>query len=173
MIDLKKFKEDTFKAAQNPAMWLLTAERLRDGAEAILTAEQEFEIPYYRAHDAATQRAMAIAYSEGNDSGVAEIEARAPNYPAAQLLYAYALENLLKGIWIAKDRSLISSGRLSRKLTSASHDLVKLAQQAGFKLHIRKDRWRRRFPYCRYGRDVTRLRCLKQSLLPHQTPMNF
>jgi hypothetical protein len=136
MVDLKKLKEDTFKAAQSPVMWLLTAERLRDGAEAILTVEQEFEILYFQAHDAATQKAMAIAYSEGNDSGVAEIEARAPNYPAAQLLYAYALENLLKGIWIAKDPSLISRKRLNRKLSS--HDLIELAQQADFKLHVQE-----------------------------------
>ncbi len=136
MTDLKKFREDTFRAAQSPASWLLTAERLRDGAEAILTHEQAFEVAYLRAHDAATQEALAIAYSEGNDSGMADIEARVPNYPAAQLLYGYALENLLKGIWIAKDLSLISSGKLNHKL--ASHDLDKLAKQAEFVLHAQE-----------------------------------
>ncbi|MDB5616659.1 hypothetical protein [Tardiphaga sp.] len=49
MTDLKKFSEDTFRAAQGPAKWLLTAERLRDGAEAIFKHEQEFEIDYLRA----------------------------------------------------------------------------------------------------------------------------
>ena len=87
MSDLRKFKQDIFfRAAQSPASWLLSAERLRDGAEAILTHEQAFEIPYFQAHNAATQKAMAIAYSDGNDSGVADIEARVPNYPSAQLL---------------------------------------------------------------------------------------
>jgi hypothetical protein len=137
MSDLKQFRKDNFRAAQRPASWLLTAERLREGAEAILTHEQAFEVPYFQAHSAAVQEAMAIAYSEGNDSGVADIGARAPNYPAAQLLYGYALENLLKGIWIAKDPSLISTRKLNRKL--ASHDLVKLAKQAGFVLHIQED----------------------------------
>ncbi|UGA49049.1 hypothetical protein HU230_0043350 (plasmid) [Bradyrhizobium quebecense] len=136
MTNLKKLSEDTFRAAQSPAIWLLTAERLRDGAEAILTHEQAFEVSYFQAHSAAVQEAMAIAYSEGNDSGVADIKARAPNYPAAQLLYGYALENLLKGIWVAKDPSLISSGKLNRKL--ASHDVVKLAKQAGFVLHTQE-----------------------------------
>jgi hypothetical protein len=80
---------------------------------------------------------MAMAYSEGNDTGIADIEARVPNYPAAQLLYGYALENLLKGIWIAKDPSLISGGKLNRKL--ASHDLAGLAKQAGFALHVQEE----------------------------------
>jgi hypothetical protein len=136
MTDLKKFREDTFRAAQSPANWLLTAERLREGAEVILSHEQAFEMPYLQAYNAAAKEASAIAYSEGKDSGFAEIKSRAPNYPVAQLLYGYALENLLKGIWIAKDPSLISSGRLNRRL--ACHDLVKLAKQSGFVLHIQE-----------------------------------
>ncbi|MBZ9998027.1 hypothetical protein [Mesorhizobium sp. BH1-1-4] len=133
MPDLKKFKQDIFRAAQSPESWLLTAQRLRDGAEAILTHEHAFEAAYFQAHEAATQKATAMAYSEGNDTGIADIEARVPNYPAAQLLYGYALETLLKGIWIAKEPSLISGGKLNRKL--ATHDLVGLAQQAAFALH--------------------------------------
>ncbi|WP_234686099.1 hypothetical protein [Bradyrhizobium monzae] len=136
MSDLKKFKEDTFRAAQNPACWLLSAERLRDGAEAILVQEQAFEIEYLRAHEAATKEAMAIAYSEGNEAGIADIEARVPNYPAAQLLYGYALENLLKGIRVARDPSLITSGKLNGKLKS--HDLVELAKAASFTLHTQE-----------------------------------
>jgi hypothetical protein len=161
MRDLKKFKRDIFRAAQNPVSWVLSAERLRDGAEAILAHEQAFEIPYFRAHDAATQKAMAIAYSEGNVSGIADIEARVPNYPAAQLLYAYALENLLKGIRIAKDPSLVSGGKLNRKL--ASHDLVVLAKDAGFVLHVQEipvaealsklSIWRGRYPVALFEAD--------------------
>jgi hypothetical protein len=82
MPDPKKFREDAFRAAQRPANWLLTAKRLRDGAEAILAHGQAFEVSYLQAHSAAIQEAMAMAYSDGNDSGVADIEARAPNYPA-------------------------------------------------------------------------------------------
>jgi hypothetical protein len=130
------FKTDVFKAAQSPSSWLLTAERLRDGAEAILAHEQRFEVAYFRAYRAATEEAVAIAYSEGNDAGVADIEARAPNYPAAQLLYGYALENLLKGIQIAKNPTLISSGKLNAKLKS--HNLVKLAKAASFTLHVQE-----------------------------------
>jgi hypothetical protein len=154
MSDLKKFKQDIFRAAQSSASWLLSAERLRDGAEAILAHEQAFEISYFQAHNAATQKAMAIAYSDGNDSGIADIEARVPNYPSAQLLYAYALENLLKGIRVAKDPSLVSSGKLNRKL--ASHGLVALAKEAGFVLHVQEipvaealsklSIWRGRYP---------------------------
>jgi hypothetical protein len=130
------FKTDVFKAAQAPASWLLTAERLRDAAEAILAHEQGFEVAYFRAYTAATEKAAAIAYAEGNDSGMAEIQARAPNYPAAQLLYGYALENLFKGLWIAKDPALISPGKLSGKLTT--HSLTALAKRARFTLHVQE-----------------------------------
>lgn len=163
MTDLKQFSEDTFKAAQSPANWLLSAERLRDGAEAILTHEQALEVDFLRAYDAATKEAAAIAYSEGRHAGVADIEARAPNYPAAQLLYGYALENLFKGIWIAKDRSLISKGKLNRKLKA--HDLTKLAELAGFVLHTQETPvvqalskltvWAGRYPVALFEREFT------------------
>jgi len=136
MTDLKKFVEDTFKAAQSPSGWLMSAERLRDGAEAIFKHEQPYELAYLKAHDAATKEAVALAYSEGQDAGVVEIKARTPNYPAAQLLYAYALENLFKGIMVANDPALVSGGKLNPKLQT--HDLVKLAKDAGFTLHAQE-----------------------------------
>ena len=47
--------QDMFKAAQRPIGWLLSAERLRDAAEAILKDEVQYEIPYFRAYEAAVQ----------------------------------------------------------------------------------------------------------------------
>lgn len=135
MPDLKKFAKDTFKAAQSPAAWLMSAERMRDGAEAILTQEQPFEIPYLQAHEAATQYALAQMAS-GTSDGIAEIKARVPNYPAAQLLYAYALENLLKGLIVAKNASLVSGGKLNKKLLG--HDLKALAADADFTLYTQE-----------------------------------
>jgi hypothetical protein len=96
VVDLKGFAKEQFKAAQQPIAWLLSAERLRAAADAILKQELASEIPYFHAHKIAEEEAVADAYSDGNDAGVAEIKAIPPNYPPAQLMYAYAIENVLK-----------------------------------------------------------------------------
>jgi hypothetical protein len=100
-VDLAEFAKQVFKAAQSSAAWLSSAERLRDAAEAIREHEHPNEIRFVEAYADASQKATTEAYSEGNDSGVAEIKAVPPNYPPAQLLYAYAIENALKGLVIA------------------------------------------------------------------------
>ena len=47
MADHKVSARDMFKGAQSPIGWLLSAERLRDAAEAILQHEVQFEIPLF------------------------------------------------------------------------------------------------------------------------------
>ena len=133
MIDSKKFTRDVFKAAQSPQLWLLSASRLRDGAEAILEKELKYELPYIRAHKQAFGQATANAYSDRNDAGTAEIKARVPNYPVAEMLYGYALENLLKGIIVANDPLLISDEKFNAKLKS--HDLIQLSKTCEFALN--------------------------------------
>jgi hypothetical protein len=150
-----------FKAAQNPGSWLLSAESLQEAAEAIITHEDQFLLPYLRAHDAATKEAMAIAYSQGNDAGHAEINARAPNYPPAQMLYAYAIENVLKGLIVVNDPSVINSDKLSAVLKD--HDLIDLAKKAAFVVHAQEVPvlralselavWAGRYPVAVYARD--------------------
>ena len=61
-------------------------------------------------------------------SGQADIKAIAPNYPPAQLLYAYAIENVLKGLIVLKRPSLIQEHELHGELKS--HDLNRLADKA-------------------------------------------
>jgi hypothetical protein len=77
--DRKQFSRDLFRAAQHPIGWLLSAERLRDAAEIVLRHEVAQEVPYFRAHGEAVEQAMAEAYSEGHDAGVAEVGALPPN----------------------------------------------------------------------------------------------
>ena len=77
--------QEMYRAAQSPIGWLISAERLRDAAEVILAHEVQYEIPYFRAHEAAANEAVGIAYSEGNKSGSAQVQANPPNYPPAQL----------------------------------------------------------------------------------------
>lgn len=123
-----------YRAAQNPTNWLLSAERLRNAAEIILKHEMAQEIPYFRAHEAAAQQAMAIAYSGTNESGTAEITCEPPNYPPAQALYAYAIENVLKGLIVANDATLANENKISRRLRS--HNLIQLSADAGVQVHV-------------------------------------
>jgi hypothetical protein len=126
--------QQIYKAAQNPTSWLLSAERLRDAAEVIINAEVVREIPYFLAYDKATQDALSIACTGANKSGQAEIRSDPPNYPPAQLLYAYAMENVLKGLIVANDPSVVDENKISKSLKS--HALVELSASAGITVHI-------------------------------------
>jgi hypothetical protein len=131
------FSKSIYKAAQNPRAWLCSAERLRDAADIILRDQQQFEVAYFRAHEQATQEALTIAYLEGSNSGTAEIRCRPPNYPPAQLLYAYAIENLLKGLIVAKDATLINADSLAKTLRS--HNLRSLCETAGIQVFAQEE----------------------------------
>lgn len=159
--DLKEFEKELFKSAQAPLAWLLSAERLRDAAEAILEHELPKELPYLKAYADAQQEALAEACSEGKDAGSSEIEAMPPNYSPAQLLYAYAIENVLKGIVVAKTPHLIEERKLSIELKT--HDLLKLAGKAQFAVHVQEGPvlralsqlsvWAGRYPVARTRRE--------------------
>ncbi len=161
VVDLKEFAKQQFKAAQRPTAWLLSAERLRDAADAILKPELPAEIPYFEAHKIAEEEAVADAYSDGNDAGVAEIKAIPPNYPPAQLMYAYAIENVLKGLIVSKQPDLIQERELDGEL--ATHNLIKLAEKAEFMVHVRErpvlealsqlSIWAGRYPVARTRRE--------------------
>jgi hypothetical protein len=125
-----------YKAAQNPISWLLSAERLRDAAEIIIAAEVVREIPYFRAHDEATQEALSIACTGTNESGHAEIKSDPPNYPPAQLLYAYAIENVLKGLVVANDAGIVDENKIDKELKS--HDLIDLSASASVTVQVEK-----------------------------------
>lgn len=161
VVDLKEFAKQQFTAAQQPAAWLRSAERLRDAADAILKQELPAEIPYFQAHMVAEEEAVANAYSDGNDAGVAEIKAIPPNYPPAQLMYAYAIENVLKGLIISKWPDLIQERELAGEL--ATHKLIKLAEKADFTVHVQErpvlealsqlSIWAGRYPVARTQRE--------------------
>jgi hypothetical protein len=85
MTNDKLTPQEIFKGAQQPVCWLLSAESLRDAAEVIIKREDEYLVPYLRACDQAVNLAMGRAYAEGETAGHAEIPARTPNYPPAQL----------------------------------------------------------------------------------------
>ena len=137
MTNVRQMSRSFYKAAQSPVGWLLSAERLQEAAEVILRHEQQFEVPYFRAHEEATQQAVTIAYTGINQSGYAEIQSRPPNYPPAQLLYAYAIENVLKGLIVASEPALIDENRLNKALKS--HDLLSLSETAGIQAFVQEE----------------------------------
>jgi hypothetical protein len=160
-IDLEAWSKEQFKAAQRPIAWLLSAERLRDAAEIICKHEQTAEIPYFRAYAAAQEEAVAEAYSDGRTAGVVEIKAIPPNYPPAQLLYAFAIENVLKGLIVANTPGLIDERRLNDELTT--HNLIELAEKAQFAVQPQERKmlealshlsvWAARYPTARTRRE--------------------
>lgn len=112
-----------FKAAQSPTMWLSLAHGLAQAGEAILREQESAARAYEDAVKAAGERL------ERTGEKRTEIEAEAPNYRSAHLLYAFALENALKGLVVAKDPSLTTRLKLAPVLKS--HRLNELAARAG------------------------------------------
>jgi hypothetical protein len=129
--------QQIYKGAQTPTSWLLSGERIRDAAEVIIGTEVAKEIPYFRAHEEAVQIALSIACTGSNKSGQAEIKCDPPNYPPAQLLYAYAMENLLKGLIVANNPAVVDENKISSQLKS--HDLIQLSASAGVTVHVEEE----------------------------------
>jgi hypothetical protein len=125
-----------FKAAQEPRAWLESAEKLYAAAELILQDQVRHEIRYFRAYDAATQEALSKACVSAEGAASAEIKADAPNYLPAQMLYAFAIENVLKGLIIAGNPALAGKHTISSEVKS--HDLIKLARKASFELAVQE-----------------------------------
>jgi len=121
--------EENFKMAQNPVFWLINAERLQTAAEIILNDQVKQEIPYFKAVDEASELAQALAMDAPDGAGVVEIACDSPNYVPAQLLCAFAIENALKGLIVAKSPEIINERKIDAKLIT--HDFVALADAAG------------------------------------------
>jgi hypothetical protein len=121
-----------FQAAQTPSAWLLSAERLSAAAEIIFCDQAAKEPAYAAAADSATQEAKAAAQAAADGTGHADIKCEEPNYVPGQMLYAFAIENALKGLAFVKHPNYANQSRLSRKLST--HNLTELAAEAGIVL---------------------------------------
>jgi hypothetical protein len=116
-----------FETMQAPGFWFLTASKLAESAE-VLVSHNESRSPEVLA---AKSNALAQAKStamRNNTVGVAKIDVPPLNYVPAFLLFGFALENLFKGILVKNDPTLISGTRLNGELNS--HDLSILAKNA-------------------------------------------
>jgi hypothetical protein len=125
-----------YKAGQLPTAWLFSAEQLRDAAEVILRDQQAREAPYFQAADEAGMEALSNAILAQDGTATVEIKNEPPNYLPAQLLYAFAIENILKGILSVKNPGWANETRISRKLQT--HQLADLAGEAGVQLAVQE-----------------------------------
>jgi hypothetical protein len=117
-----------YKSAQVPTVWLNSADQLRHAAEIILVDQTSREIAYFQAVDVAGKEAVGLAIAAPDGKATVEIKEPAPNYLPGQLLYAFALENLLKAILCFKNPGWMNESKLSKKLKT--HRLADLAREA-------------------------------------------
>ena len=86
------------------------------------------ERAYSQAREIADKEAVAESVRNDTEFATADTKAFAPNYPPAQLLYAYAIENVLKGLMVFKRPDLVQEHELHGELKT--HDLNELAKKA-------------------------------------------
>jgi hypothetical protein len=164
--------EAFYEAAQAPSAWLATAEKLAEAAETIATSQATLEEGFQRACEA------AFAEAEASESCEAEITHVEPNYLPAGLLYGFAMENALKGLIIAKQPAVVSRSILDTRINT--HDLVRLAKDAGFTLnnderHVLERisivvKWAGRYPV---ARDVHTQKRIGRSFVPTNRFLNW
>ncbi len=112
-------------------MWVSTADELADAAHPLFYAAAA-QLPIYeQAVAAAEQEAIRLSQDESNQSGFAQVDIRCPmpKFLPAFLLYGFALENLLKGLFVRRNPEAIKSDKIG---VAFSHNLVDLAREAGF-----------------------------------------
>jgi hypothetical protein len=97
-----------------------------------LEREEASAPAYFSALEVARNEAVEKSYTSKDKTGVAEVRCQPPNYLPAQLLYAFALENVFNGIMVANDPALANETALNSELNS--HKLDRLAAKAGFAL---------------------------------------
>lgn len=128
----KETPGSAYKSGQMPTAWLNSAEQLRHAAEIILVDQISREIPYFQAVDVAGREALGLAIAAADGTATVEIREPSPNYLPAQLLYAFALENLLKAIVCSKNPAWMNENRISKRLNT--HRLGELAHEAGIQV---------------------------------------
>ena len=120
---------DHFRLAQQPGMWLMTAEGLLGAAALIYFSAAEQAGRYEIAETAAAERAQAAFASSADEVVVEAVDETEPRFLPAFMMYGFAIENLLKGIMVMRNPSLVNDERIG---VPSTHNLAHLAQQAGY-----------------------------------------
>ena len=107
-----EFAKLVFDQARQPIVWLVVSRRLRQSAKAIWKEKEPIAQQFW---------------TKLRDKDIGEI-LDAPNLEAIYMLIAYAIENLLKGLMLAKGIAKFRGQKYPNKLVS--HDLRE-ASRAG------------------------------------------
>ncbi|HEX3864224.1 MAG TPA: hypothetical protein VHY35_21285 [Stellaceae bacterium] len=139
-----QFAAEVFDAAIRPHSWLRTARRLRSSADAIFKKEDPIARKFWAAAWHATKTGKQFN----------EMRYPFPNFDAAYMLIAFSIENLLKGLLIAKKLVTFDS-KNSIPSNLRTHDLEKLERLASPIARLDKhslysltymSEWRGRYP---------------------------
>ena len=145
-----RFAADVFEAAKQPVAWLFVSRQLRQSAKPIFEQENPVAQRYWDE----LQR-LSVSGASGEAKPFDETKFPPPaNFYAAYMLIAYAIENLLKGLMLAKGiAELSATENYPQKLKG--HDLRVLHERAEPKatvtLHLLDaltymSEWRARYP---------------------------
>jgi hypothetical protein len=120
-----------FDNARRPVSWLRVARRLRHSADAIFERENPVAQQF--------RDEMQRLNTEGKEGEYEWDEAKFPfpNFDAALMLIAFAIENLLKGLAVAKNVAPFTGQQLPKPLQT--HDLYKLHKTASPNASISPD----------------------------------
>ncbi|MEJ0069925.1 MAG: hypothetical protein WDO24_15745 [Pseudomonadota bacterium] len=118
------FAKKVFDSSHHPRSWLTMARRLRSSADAIFDRETPVAARFWDEMRRISENAASGSSLEDFD----QEKFPHPNFDAAFMLIAFAVENLLKGIAVAKGLVTFSVQKLPGAL--ATHDLRRLHQLA-------------------------------------------
>jgi hypothetical protein len=128
-----KFAKEVFDHARQPAAWFRVARRLRSSADAVFERENPVAERFWTELRRGDARLSNLAVEQDFD----EQKYPFPNFNAAYMLVAFAIENLLKGLAIAKGLVTFSDQKLPKELVT--HDLDKLHKLVAPKATISQD----------------------------------
>ena len=145
-----KFAAQVFDSLSRPVAWLHVARHLRSSADTLFERENPIATRHY---DELRRIASLATVDNSQPENYDESKFPFPNFHVAYMLIAFALENLLKGIAIAKGSVTFSGQELPKSLIT--HDLHKLHKLAAPKATIAPhtldslsymSEWRARYP---------------------------
>ena len=129
LMDEKKTNSRHFEIAQDPWFWCNSAHRLAAGAESIIQQQAPQEALYNAALTRTEDQLANLAAASPGESVGMYIQEDTPNFLPAALLYAFALENVLKGLMVGRNLVAPSPRKVPKDLRS--HDVLALARRVG------------------------------------------
>jgi hypothetical protein len=164
-IDPATWDRDHFRFAQSSFMWFYNAVGLIDAAAITYQSAVEQLARYEEATDDAFERAgKKLAEQPGLTSIVEPVDEFEPRFLPAFMMYGFAIENLLKGLLVLRNPSMVQDAKIGVPRT---HNLTDLAKEAAWPTTSDENRllgelsaittWSGRYPVSLTLRDYTGL----------------